>query len=174
MKKVSIIASGQGGVLVITDFEEIEMGEGSCTSSSIQEKRNHTQIETAATLQQIQFLKQQNITLESELHVMKRSLTDMVGKLHKAVSRMASSPLMYSTEREGHGTLNTLTRSLTDSRATLSASPKSLHTLWLEYQHGIGGRKPAKMFTPGERGRVKHKYCIQKPFWELISRMIQN
>ena len=30
------------------------------------------------------------------------------------------------------------------------------------------------MFTPGERGRVKHKYCIWKPFWDLISRMIQN
>ena len=30
------------------------------------------------------------------------------------------------------------------------------------------------MFTPGERGRVKHKYCIQKPFWELIAKMIRN
>ena len=59
-------------------------------------------------------------------------------------------------------------------RATLSGSPKSLHILWLEYQHGIGGRKPAKMFTPGERGRVKHKYCMRKPFWDLIARMIRN
>ena len=105
---------------------------------------------------------------------MRRSLRDMIGKLHKAVLRMPSSPLMYSREREGHGILNTLTRSLADSRATLSARPKSLHTLWLEYQHGIGSRKPTKMFIPGERGRVKHKYCMLKPFWELISRIIHN
>ena len=60
------------------------MGEGNPTSSSIKKSRNHTQIETAAILQHIQFLKQQNTTLESELHVMRRSLTDMIGKLHKA------------------------------------------------------------------------------------------
>ena len=46
---------------------------------------------------------------------MRQSLTDMMGKLHKAISRMASSPLIYSREREGHGILNTLTRSLADS-----------------------------------------------------------
>ena len=57
VKKVRIIASGRGGVLVIMDFEEIETEKGNPTSSSIQESRNHIQIETAAILQQIQFLK---------------------------------------------------------------------------------------------------------------------
>ena len=87
---------------------------------------------------------------------------------------MANSPLMYSRAREGHGTLKILTRSVANERALLNASPKSLHTLWLEYQHGIGCRKPAKLFTPVERGRVKHEYCMRKPFWELITKMVQH
>ena len=33
---------------------------------------------------------------------------------------------------------------------------------------------PAKMFTPAERGRVKHKYCMRKLFWQLISKMMQH
>ena len=87
---------------------------------------------------------------------------------------MVNSLLMYSRAREGHGTLSILTRSVANERATLSAILKSLHTLWLEYQHGIGGRKPTKFFTPVERGRVKHKYCMRKPFWELITKMVQH
>ena len=96
---------------------------------------------------------------------MRVSFTEMLGKVHKAVLQMASSPLMYSRAGEGNGTLNTLIRSLVNLWATLSSSPKSPHTLWLEYQHKIGGRKPAKMFTPGERGRVKQKFCMCKLFW---------
>ena len=90
---------------------------------------------------------------------MKVSVTEILGKLHKVVSHMPNSRLMYLRAREGHGTLNILTRSITNERASLSASPKSLNKLWLEYQHGIGIKKPAKLYSPVERGRVEHKYC---------------
>jgi len=36
--------------------------------------------------------------------------------------------------------------------------PKCLHTLWVEYTHGIGGNKPAKDFTSVEKGKCKQKY----------------
>lgn len=42
------------------------------------------------------------------------------------------------------------------SPATLSRNPKTLHTLWLEYEFGLGNRKAAKDFTREERGKVKH------------------
>ena len=61
-----------------------------------------------------------------------------------------------------------------DSRGTLCLSPIFLYTLWLEFEQGVGGRKPAKLFTPTERGRCKHKYCFRKPFWELVVQMIQS
>ena len=61
-----------------------------------------------------------------------------------------------------------------DLNATLSPCPKSLHILWMEYLHGIGGRKPAKDFTSEERGKQKHKYCLRKPFWDLTKHMINH
>ena len=87
---------------------------------------------------------------------------------------MASSPPMYSRVEEDHGTLNTLTKSSANLWATLSSSPKSLHTVWLEYQHGLGGKKSVKMFTSGERSGVKQKYCMSKPFWQLISKNLHR
>ena len=62
---MQIIVSGEGGALVITDYEEINMGEG---RTSIQNGGSCRRFETAAILQQIQFLKQQNKTLETEIH----------------------------------------------------------------------------------------------------------
>jgi hypothetical protein len=49
-----------------------------------------------------------------------------------------------------------------------------LHTLWNEYEFGIGGRKAAKDFTPQERGRVKHKYCRRKVVWDKVSVMVRS
>ena len=121
-------------------------------------------------------LKQKNISLDTELRMFKIGTNDMLGKFHRAVSRMASSPIMFTRSvsvNEGQEVLNTLTRR-ENSRATLSTNPKSLHALWMDYQNGIGGKKPEKLFTHEERGKVKHKYCVRKPFWELIERMIQN
>ena len=142
--------------------------------TSIKDVGSHRQIEAAAILQQMQFSNQQNKTLDILIHSLKVGVIEILGKLHKEVLRMANSPLMYSIAREGHGTWNILTRSVANECATLSASPKSLHTLWLEYQQEISGRKPAKLFTPGERGRVKHKYCMRKSFCELIIEMVQH
>ena len=122
----------------------------------------------------MRYLKQQIEPLETEIHPLKVSATDILGKLHKVVSRMANSLLMHSRARDGHGTLNILPRSVAHEWTTLTASPKSPHTLWLEYQHGISGRKPVKSFTPVKRGRVKQKYCTRKPFWELITKMVQR
>ena len=45
---------------------------------------------------------------------------------------------------------------------TLTANPRTLHLLWEEYEHGIAGRKAARIFLREERGRVKHKYCRRK------------
>jgi hypothetical protein len=56
--------------------------------------------------------------------------------------------------------------------ASLSPNPRTLHLLWEEYQHGIGARKSAKLFTSQERGRLKHKYCRRKIVWDLVSSLV--
>ena len=55
--------------------------------------------------------------------------------------------------------------------ANLSKCPKYLHVLWAEYESGIGGDKPAQLFTPAERGRVKFKYSRRKIVRGVIESM---
>ena len=56
--------------------------------------------------------------------------------------------------------------------ARLSAKPRTIHDLWLEYQHGIGGRIPARRFRPTERGRCKNTYSRRNLVWKLVKDMI--
>ena len=45
---------------------------------------------------------------------------------------------------------------------SLMPNPKSLFDLWDEYLNGVGGRKPARLFSQTERGRVKYKYTRRR------------
>jgi len=54
----------------------------------------------------------------------------------------------------------------------LMKCPQTLEILWTEYKFGVGCKKPAKLFTARERGKVKFSYSLWKPFWTLVERMI--
>ena len=58
--------------------------------------------------------------------------------------------------------------------ATLYPRPRRLQQLWEEWVSGIDGRKPACEFTSYERGQVKSKFCLRKPFWLLMERLIKT
>ena len=58
--------------------------------------------------------------------------------------------------------------------ATLSPTPRNLFILWEEYVTGIGGRKPAYLFTPQERGANKHKYTRRKVVWDVVKRLTRQ
>ena len=57
--------------------------------------------------------------------------------------------------------------------ASLMPTPRSLHDLWNEFQHGIGGRKAARLFTSAERGRSKYKFHRRKIVWDIISALVR-
>ena len=46
--------------------------------------------------------------------------------------------------------------------------------LWTEYMFGGPGRKPAKDFSPRERGAVKHVYCFRKNFWDKCLELVNS
>ena len=59
--------------------------------------------------------------------------------------------------------------------ACLSPNPKNLFKLWAAFQVGIGGRKPAKLFSSRERGgRTKYKYHRRLVVWRIISGLIRQ
>jgi hypothetical protein len=57
--------------------------------------------------------------------------------------------------------------------STLSPTPRSVYILWQEYEVGIGGRKPARLFTPVERGKVKYTYHRRKVVWDVIAMRVR-
>ena len=59
------------------------------------------------------------------------------------------------------------------NHSSLSKTPKTLFVLWQEFEVGIGGRKPARLFTRVERGRVKCLYCRRKVLWEAVARLVR-
>ena len=61
-----------------------------------------------------------------------------------------------------------------DYNSSLSKTPKTLFVLWQEWEVGIGGRKPAKLFTRVERGRVKFIYCRRKILWETVAMLVRG
>lgn len=58
--------------------------------------------------------------------------------------------------------------------ATLSPLPKTLEQLWIEYKFGVGGRKPASLFTAAERGKVKHVYSFRLNAWDAIAKLVNS
>jgi hypothetical protein len=56
--------------------------------------------------------------------------------------------------------------------ATLMTNPKSLFELWTEYLHGVGGRKPARLFSETEQGRVKYKFTRRKVIWDVVCNLV--
>ena len=63
---------------------------------------------------------------------------------------------------------------ITTQQVSLSSNPRNLYDLWEEYTNGIGGRKPAKSYTPSERGKVKYKYTRRKIVWDVITNLTNS
>ena len=57
--------------------------------------------------------------------------------------------------------------------ASLMQRPRTLHDLWAEWQHGGGGRKPAKDFNSGERGAVRSVYSFRKPLLDKVAELVR-
>ena len=58
------------------------------------------------------------------------------------------------------------------SRTKLSKKPKDLYALWREWEHGINGNTPARMFTSRDRKNCRAKFSQRKVFWDFVSGML--
>jgi hypothetical protein len=50
----------------------------------------------------------------------------------------------------------------------LSRRPGDLYVLWREYALGLNGMKPARDYTPSERGANRYAYSRRNNFWKAI------
>ncbi len=101
-------------------------------------------------------------TLTSELKLLRSE----VKTLKTTIGRLASQPAIVA--RAPVPTDRPMLQ-----QASLS-KVKDLYTLWKEYQFGLHGLKPAKDFTPQERGRQKSKFSRRKNFWDLVNTLLKK
>ena len=141
-------------------------------------------------------LQRQNEELKSEVIIFKQMSQSMMQQMNSSIKRLSMLPVARviapaarrvnetggnSTAIGGraHSNDDGVASGQTENdhipyQATLSKCPKSLFVLWQEFEFGIGGRKPAKLFSTAERGKVRYSYSLRKHFWTLMQNMIRN
>lgn len=132
----------------------------------------------------MQTIQQQYQSIQHELTHFKSTTTDILTKMHCSLQRLAQTPVftprvwISNNTQEEQQAENSLVRTLgrepINARAVLSTRSRTLFVLWQEYTFWIASNKAAKLFTARERGRNKYAYSLRKPFWELVTCMIQH
>jgi hypothetical protein len=130
-------------------------------------------------------LRQENLELKTIMQTMKVNLERNFGIVNGNVRRIAIRPARLvaaaATANVGQnqgGVAPQLQNAVGDRAmmpaASLMPTPRSLHDLWQEFHHGVGGRKAARLFSYSERGRSKHKYHRRKVVWDLIAGLVRQ
>jgi hypothetical protein len=120
-------------------------------------------------------MRQENLELKTSLTAMKVCLERGFEVFNGNIQRIALQPVwrvaaLVVVDGRGEadmGAANDLTM-----MATLMPTPRSLHDLWSEYLHGVGGRKPARLFSYTEQGRSKHRYSRRKIVWDTPAGLV--
>ena len=129
-------------------------------------------------------LMRQNEEMKNDLHLFRVGTNSHLRNVHTCLRRVAlrpSQPRIRSNNNSGGASLAAGvggSSQIMDPHVThgsnISKLPKTLYVLWNEWEFGIGGNKPAKLFLATERGRVKYQYSLRKVFWDLCSEMIRR
>ncbi|KAG2786672.1 hypothetical protein PC129_g11095 [Phytophthora cactorum] len=106
-------------------------------------------------------------TRSSTLEIAKKAISAFMPRLN--TKALPSHDVLQPTT-----TLSSAQSPARISVARLSKRPKDLIELWHEYQFGCSGIKPAKEFTPVERGASKFAYSRTKVFWDVITQLVRS
>ena len=97
------------------------------------------------------------------------------------MQRIAQAPVMtprvisaLSEEQNEQQNERRLADGYGESDARLSKCPRTLYVLSKEYEFGLVGQKPAKLFTVKERGKNKFVFSLRNIFWKTIVNMIRG
>ena len=118
--------------------------------------------------------------MENHIHDMQSNqgghhgeLMKRLEKIERNVRRMSVVPARRVASSGGGG-VSGANESQAVRPANLCKCPKTLYVLWAEFESGVGGNKPARLFTASERGTVKFKYCRRKIVWDVIDDLVKR
>jgi hypothetical protein len=178
IKQMAVVVSGDHGAVYIDTVGELEetnaVGAGGAVPGTNVSIRNQLLGVQSALLA----MRQENLELKTSLTAMKvyleRGFEVVNGNVRRIAlqpARRVAAPVLDNGggEQANMGAANDLAM-----MATLMPTPRSLHDLWSEYLHGVGGRKPARLFSYTERGRSKHRYSRRKIVWDIVSGLVRQ
>jgi hypothetical protein len=179
VQKVQLIVTGYEGTIFIDTLDGPDSGGGpqpaavggqpSPSNLVRQQQRN----EVRAVYAQVLELRRDNANLRSELAATRNELMRVMGSINANVRRIRIAPTLTIRPNTNNNNNYNETEVLMTQEATLSPTPKNLYLLWQEYVQGIGGRKPAKDFSPSERGACKFNYARRKIVWDAVNLLIR-
>ena len=181
IKKMAVAVSGDHGAVYIDMVGTVEVDriagqvEGGPGTNNVTMRNQLLGMQSGLLA-----LRQDNLEIKTSINVIKLNLERCFGILNGNIRRIALQPARRRTagaERDeaadavevpGRAAANDLAM-----MATLMPTPRSLHDLWHEFHHGVGGRKAARLFSYSERGRSKHRYHRRKVVWDLVSNLVR-
>ena len=176
IKQMAVTVSGDHGAVYIDmvgELEEANAGGVGVPGTNVSLRNQLLGVQSALLA-----MRQENLELKTSMSAMKaileRNFEVVNGNLRRIALRPArriAAPVEVDDGGGGAG-VGTAANDLA-MMATLMPTPRSLHDLWQEYLHGVGGRKPARLFSYTERGRSKHRYSRRKVVWDLVSGLVR-
>ena len=180
VEKIALVAHGSDGEVFLDEMtQEAEIQGPSVGGEARLNDENRALLrgmsERSATHQlraiqsQLSSLKASVIALQEKVTAMECSLGGKMTGMQRNLKRLADAP--GRRIRPPTGVLLGLDPN-SRLESGLSSLPRTLYDLWDEYTIGLEGRKPAKLYSPIERGRCKHKYCRRKVVWGKIQELV--
>ncbi len=111
---------------------------------------------------------------QREIIDLRVSHRDTLNRLHQSIRRVAQRPVAVPRHGLEEPVQHVPRAEPTRQLVRLSARPKNLYDLYHEYEFGLGGSKPAKMFTSAERGACRFTYSLRLGFWTLVDDLVRK
>ena len=176
IKRVLLLVTGDEGEVYIDELvgDDNENEDGSDNAG----RRTRWWIERdeiRALQSQVAGLWRENHEFKAQLQLCSNHTDHQFTTLNHNVQQIAAQP----AHPIGHNARAAALEGIEDTNeagpvATLSPHPRSIHSLWQEYEFGIGGRKATKDFTAMEWGNVKYNYHRRKVVWDAIAELIRS
>ncbi len=174
IERVPVVVSGSAGQL---NFVELglnhttgaPLGPSAATSTGI---ATELAALTSTVLGVKRRLEEINSNHQNSLMDMRSEFEKSLRRIHTSIKRIALQPVVRRAA-DAH-TEHSVPVDPVRVQAKLTKRPSDLFALWNEYEHGVGGCKPARQFTAAERGQVKWMYSFRLCFWQLVDTMTRR
>ncbi len=171
VERCPIIVSGSDGQVHFIEIDGAVESRGDTlsgsTSGSVEVLRQLVAINS--TLIAMRKRTEEVLTIQqAEIAALRQSHDRALSRINNNIRRIAERPIAHVASHQPRTAVST------PRQASLSKGPKDLYDLWNEYEHGLMGAKPARLFTSKERGACRFAYSLRMGFWNIVNNMVSK